>query len=495
MTKFISYSHLSHNHKVFLTSLDSKVEPSTFSQAVQLLEWQDAMSAEIQALESNNTWTITSLPPNKKPIGCKWVYKIKYRSDGTIERYKARLVAKGFTQLEGIDYNETFAPVAKMITVRCFFAIAALKGWSLHQLDVNNAFLHGDLTEEVYMTLPPGYSRQQDNNNHVCRLNKSIYGLKQASRNWFSKLRHLLIYEGYTQSKAEYTLFSKQTKNGSVFVLVYVDDILVGGDNTTEIQALKEKLHTQFSIKNLGSPKYFLGIEVARSMKGIFLCQRKYCLDILHNMGMLGCRTSKTPMEQNVKFSAEEGEILHDPSIYRRLIGRLIYLTITRSDILFAVNTLSQFMQTPRQPHFEAALRVLRYLKGCPGKGVLLKNSGSLQLIAYADSDWAGCPDTRRSTSGFCTLLGSSPISWRTKKQSVVSRSSAEAEYRAMAQAASELQWLRFLLADFGLNIDTPSILYCDNKAALHIAANPVFHERTKHIEIDCHFIREKIQQ
>ena len=270
------------------------------------------MRAEIDALELNNTWTLTHLPPGKKAIGCKWVYKIKYHPDGSIERYKARLVAKGYSQQEGIDYTETFAPVAKMTTVRTILAIASARNWHLHQLDVNNAFLYGDLDEEVYMQLPPGFGRKGET--RVCKLTKSLYGLKQASRQWYSKLSSTLIDAGYTQSKADYSLFVRSYKGNFTAILVYVDDIIVTGNSLEQINADKKFLSDHFKLKDLGILKYFLGIEVARSTKGIFLSQRKYALEILEDTGFLGSKPSNFPMEQNLALSESEGELIADPS-------------------------------------------------------------------------------------------------------------------------------------------------------------------------------------
>lgn len=360
-------------------------------------------------------------------------------------------------------------------------------------MDVHNAFLHGDLHEEIYMVLPPGLRRQGEN--LVCRLHKSLYGLKQASRQWFSKFSEAIRSAGYTQSKADYSLFTRKVGASFTALLIYVDDILITGNDLTAIDALKSFLNKRFRIKDLGDLKFFLGIEIARSKKGIFISQRKYLLDILKDVGLLGARPAGFPMEQNLKLLPDKRDLLHDPCRYRRLIGRLIYLTITRPDITFVVNTLSGFMQQPRKPHYDAALRILRYLKSTPGQGILFSSQSLLQLKAFCDADWAGCPVTRRSTTGYCVFLGNSLISWKSKKQKTVSLSSAEAEYRSMAAVCCELTWLQSLFRDLCINDVSPALLHCDNQATLHIAVNPVFHERTRHIEIDCHFIRDKIQE
>ena len=435
---------------------------------------------------------MVSLPEGHKPIGCKWVYKIKYKSDGTIERYKARLVAKGYTQVEGVDYQETFSPTAKLTTLRCLLTVAASRNWFLHQLDVQNAFLHGELHEEVYMQPPPGLHRQGEN--MVCRLNKSLYGLKQASRNWFSTFSNTIKKAGYHQSKADYSLFTKVQGTSFTTVLIYVDDILLSGNDLQEMERLKAFLFKRFRMKDLGDLKYFLGIEFSRSKKGIFMSQRKYALDILQDSGLLGARPHNFPMEQNLTLTLTDGALLKDPSRYRRLVGKLIYLTVTRPDITYPVRTLSQFMHQPRQPHWDAAIRILKYIKGTPGQGLLFSTNNNLELKAFCDSDWGRCRETRRSITGYCIFLGNSLISWKSKKQANVSRSSAEAEYRAMANTCLELTWLRYILHDLKVSQVHPTSLFCDNQAALHIAANPVFHERTKHIDIDCHIVREKLQ-
>lgn len=491
LQNYLSHSRLSSSHMAFVASLDNHTEPTSYTQAMRDPRWREAMRHEINALEENGTWTLQSLPPGKRPIGCKWVFKIKYNSDGTVERYKARLVAKGFTQVEGMDYHETFAPVARITSLRCLLAVALARGWSLCQLDVHNAFLHGDLDEEVYMRPPPGFKPSRPDT--VCRLRKSLYGLRQASRNWYSKFASALITYGFCQSDSDHSLFTYFVGPISLVVLLYVDDIVLASNNRAACDDFKSYLAHLFRIKDLGRLRYFLGIEIAMHPSGLFLCQRKYALDILAESGQLGARPATFPMEQRHSLRADSGDLLPDPDRYRRLVGRLIYLTITRPDLCYAVHLLSQFMQSPRQPHWDAALRVLRYIKSSPGQGIFMPRPTSPHFQAFCDADWAGCPTTRRSITGFFVTLGGCPISWRTKKQTTVSRSSAEAEYRAMAATTAELLWLRGLLRSLGVHLSQPMVLMSDNQSAIQIAANPVFHERTKHIEIDCHFIREHI--
>ena len=491
ISNYVTCNKFSSTHQNFLAALTKVVEPKHFQEAVKDPRWRQAMTEEIQALEANQTWTVEALPPGKKPISCKWVYRVKYNSDGSIHRYKARLVVRGDHQIEGFDYTETFAPVARMTTVRCFLAVAVARGWELHQMDVNNAFLHGDLDEEVFMKLPPGFSSSDPTK--VCRLRKSLYGLRQAPRQWFAKLSFKLCQYGFTRTYADYSLFIYHQGEVFMALLVYVDDIVLASNDSHASQRFKDYLHACFSIKDLGPLKYFLGIEIARGPEGMFLCQRKYALDIIEECGLLGAKPVEFPIEENHKLALASGELLNDVASYRRLVGRLIYLTITRPELTYAVHVLSQFMHSPKGEHMQAARRLLRYLKGSPGDGILLHAKNDLQLYGFCDSDWGACPLSRRSLTGYFVTLGGSPISWKTKKQATVSRSSAEAEYRAMAEATSELVWLRSLLASLGVFHSQPMKLFCDSQSALHIAKNPVFHERTKHIELDCHFVREKL--
>lgn len=490
---FLSYHRLSPSHYTFVSALSSITIPKTLQEALSHSGWRQAMIDEMTALESNQTWTLVPSPPGKSIVGCRWVYTVKIGPDGSIDRLKARLVAKGYTQVFGLDYGDTFSPVAKIASVRLLLSMAAMRHWPLYQLDIKNAFLHGDLEEEVYMEQPPGFVAQGECSRYVCRLHKALYGLKQSPRAWFGRFSSIVQQYGMIRSEADHSVFYKCSSNKFIYLVVYVDDIVITGNDHDGIAGLKQHLTHHFQTKDLGRLRYFLGIEVAQSKEGISISQRKYALDILEETGMLDCKPIDTPMDPNVKLLPNQGESFSDQGRYRRLVGKLNYLTITRPDISFAVSVVSQFLNSPCDSHWEAVVRILRYIKGSPGRGLVYTDRGHSDIIAYTDADWAGSPADRRSTSGFCILFGGNLVSWKSKKQNVVARSSAEAEYRAMALTTCELVWLKHLLQELCFcGVGTMSLI-CDNQAALHIASNPVFHERTKHIEIDCHFIREKI--
>ena len=282
------------------------------------------MKSEMDALERQHTWDLQELPQDKKALGTKWVHTIKLRADGTIERHKSRLVVLGNNQKEGLDYTETFSPVAKMITVRLFLDLAAKNNHEIHQMDVHNVFLHGDLQEEVYIKVPLGFSNPNDT--RVCRLRKSLYGLKQAPRCWFAKLADALLKYGFSQTHCDHSLFAYTKNNVSLMILVYVDDLIISGNSNSEVNSFKAYLSTCFHMKDLGILKYFLGLEVTRSPQGIYLCQRKYTLEIITECGLLGCRPAGSPMDQNHKLGSSQSDFLTDPERYRRLTGRLIYL-------------------------------------------------------------------------------------------------------------------------------------------------------------------------
>ncbi|KAL1213017.1 Retrovirus-related Pol polyprotein from transposon RE2 [Cardamine amara subsp. amara] len=493
LSDYLSSHRFSPGYCSYLIALTTAVEPRSFKEAMTYEEWKLAMKSEVTSLEDNHTWDLEELPPDKKVIGSQWVFRVKLNADGSLERYKARLVALGNHQVEGLNYTETFAPVAKMTTVRTILDVAAKRNYEVHQMDVHNAFLHGDLDEEIYMKPPPGFSLPGDT--RVCRLRKSIYGLKQSPRCWFAKLADALLQYGFKQTRSDYSLFVFHRNGVSLQILVYVDDLMISGNSSSAIQELKDYLSTCFKMKDLGPAKYFLGLEIARSPEGFYVCQRKYSLDIVTETGLLGCKPAGSPIDQNHRLALADGPILPNPAEYRRLVGRLVYLASTRPDLSYAIHVLSQFMKQPRQDHWDVAMKVVRYLKGTIGQGILLRANSPLHVTGWCDSDYGSCPLTRKSLTGWFVQLGDSPISWKTKKQKTVSCSSAEAEYRAMAALCRELKWIKSLLFELGIDHTEPISLLCDSQAALHISSNPVFHERTKHIEIDCHFVRDYMLQ
>ncbi|XP_016195767.1 uncharacterized protein LOC107636799 [Arachis ipaensis] len=389
------------------------------------------MKNELVVLDLNQTWSVVDCPPGVKPIDCSWVYQIKRRPDGSVERYKARLVAKGFTQKEGVNFLETFSPVVKPATIRLVLALTSMKRWPIHQLDVNNAFLHGDLSEEVYMTLPPRISSSHPN--QCCKLLKSLYSLCQSSRMWYKKLSKLLISCGYQQTLSDYSLFVKIIDAEVSVLLVYVDDIILTGNSIFEMVTIKSILNQHFKIKDLDTLKYFLSIEVAHFAQEISLSQRKYCVDLLENSSLLGAKPASVPMDSSTKLHQDNSPLLSDPLIYRRLVGRLLYLTTMWPDITYATQQLSQYMASPTESHFRVANWVLRYLKSNPGRGLFFSRDSFVHICEFSNSNWAGCPDTCRSLTGYCFFLEKSLISWKTKKQSTIARSSTEAEYRALA--------------------------------------------------------------
>jgi len=478
------------DYKLFHSQF-SETEPSSYSKAVLDPKWQAAMQLEFDALMSNGTWSLCPRPLHHNIIQNKWVYRIKRHADGTIERFKARLVAKGFDQRSGIDYTETFSPVIKPSTIRVILTLAVHFSWDIRQLDVSNAFLQGNLLEEVYMEQPRGFVNKS-HPDFVCRLHKALYGLKQAPRAWFTRFSTFLLDIGFTASLVDTSLFIFCSGQIQLYLLVYVDDIILTGSHLAAISALICRLQAEFPLKDLGPLHFFLGIQVTRSPQGLHLCQTKYINDLLTKTNMSGAKPANSPCPSGSKLSRHDGSPLPDPTAYRQIVGALQYCTLTRPDIAYSVNQLCQHLHAPCSTHWTAAKRVLRYLQGSSDHGLFYTKS-NLQLNAFCDSDWAGCPDDRRSTTGFAVFLGDCLVSWSAKKQAVVSRSSTEAEYRSLSTTTAELFWLRMLFKELCISLTVAPVLWCDNISALALASNPVFHARTKHIEVDYHFIREKV--
>ncbi|KAM3317911.1 hypothetical protein ACQJBY_035560 [Aegilops geniculata] len=350
------------------------------------------MREEFDALQRNRTWQLVPRPPRANVITGKWVFRHKTRPDGSLERYKARWVVRGFRQRAGMDFTDTLAPVVKPGTIRAVLQLAVSRAWPVHQLDVSNAFLHGHLDEQVFCQQPTGFVDT--------------------------------AYPDHGPATA--------------YLLLYVDDIILTASSPALLQHITARLGTEFALKDLGALHYFLGIEVVRRATGFFLHQQKYAYELLERAGMLNCKPASTPVDTKAKVSAVEGSPASDAPFYRSIVGALQYLTLTRPDIQYAVQQVCLHMHAPRDTHWALVKRILRYIRGTTAMGLTLTASPDTSLVAYSDADWAGCPDTRRSTSGYCIYLGPSLISWSSKRQPTVSRSSAEAEYRAVANAVAE---------------------------------------------------------
>ena len=477
------------------------VEPETFKQAMessQANQWLTAANDEYNSLIENETWKLTELPPGRTAIGCKWVFKTKHKSDGTVERYKGRLVAKGYAQQHGVDYNEVFSPVVRFASIRTLLAYGIQKGMKIHQMDVVTAFLNGKLTEDVYMTQPEGFT-VRGKEHLVCKLQKSIYGLKQSPRCWNSMLDNYLKSLGFSQSTADQCVYIRNKPNhDQTIIAVYVDDLILLSDNDSEMNNIKLALAERFRMKDLGPLHYCLGVTIEQDDTCIAIHQHQYIQDILQRFGLHDANAVTTPADINVKLCKQDNVSKPvDSKLYQAMVGCLLYAAIaTRPDICQAVGAVSKYNSQPTEAHLTAVKRIYRYLKGTADqKLVYRKTSANTEIVGYSDADWAGDLDSRHSTTGNVFLLAGGPVSWLSKQQNVVAVSTAEAEYVALFYAVQEGVWLQRLLSDIMQKSQQGMTIFADNQAAISIANNNTSNSRTKHIDIKYHFIREAVER
>ncbi|KAM1744384.1 hypothetical protein ACFX11_011278 [Malus domestica] len=429
-----------------LFCLFADCEPVDFQEAVQDTKWRKAMDEEIEAIQKNDTWELAILPKGHKAIGVKWVYKTKKNANGEVERYKARLVAKGYSQRAGIDYDEQ----------------------------------------------PSGYEIK-GHEDKVLKLKKALYGLKQAPRAWNSRIDKYFQENNFTKCPHEYALYVKVKDGDILIVCLYVDDLIFTGSNPSMFEEFKRVMTKEFEMTDIGLMAYYLGIEVKQNEEGIFISQESYTKEILKKFKMDDCKPISTPVECGVKLTKhDEGESV-DPTFFKSLVGSLRYLTCTRPDILYVVGLVSRYMENPTTTHLKTAKRILRYLKGTVNFGLFYSSSDNYKLAGYSDSDWAGDSDDRKSTTGFVFFMGDTAFTWMSKKQPIVTLSTCEAEYVAATSCVCHAIWLRNLLKELSMPQEEPTKIYVDNKSAIALAKNPVFHDRSKHIDTRYHYIRECI--
>ena len=490
------YADVTIQHTAYQVS--QVVEPLTYDQAKQSpqsKEWLAAADSEYQSLIENRTWDLVELPPNRKPIGSKWVFKAKHHSDGTIERFKGRVVAKGYSQQHGVDFDETFSSVVSYTSIRTLLAYSLQRNMTVHQMDVVTAFLNGELKEEIYMSQPEGFVKP-GTEHLVCKLRKSIYGLNQSPRCWNTALNQYLESLGFVQTTADMCVYVRDRDSVKTIIAVYVDDLIIMSDTETELNLVKSDLSSKFKMKDMGKLHYCLGITIQHDESCVKLHQKQYVEKILSRYGMEKANPVSTPADTNVKLVRDDDVSKKvDPTMYQAMVGSLLYAAVaSRPDIAQAVSAVSKYNSNPTEAHLTAVKRILRYLRGTLDLALTYRKSSS-GLIGYTDSSWANDLDDRHSTTGNLFLLGEGAVSWLSKRQTVVAVSTAEAEYIALYHATQESVWLRQLLTDIDKpTTSTPVTLMVDNQAAIAIANNTTSRRtRSKHIDIKYHFVKEAV--
>ncbi|KAD4982137.1 hypothetical protein E3N88_18808 [Mikania micrantha] len=472
-------------HAAFL----SQIEPSKYQKALKDNNWIEAMQDELLQFKRQNVWTLCPLPDGKYPIGTRWVFRNKTDDRGIIIKTKARLVVQGYCQEEGIDYDETFAPVERLEAIRFFLAFAISHNIKVYQMDIKSAFLYGTIKEEVYVCQPPGF----DDVHHpdwVYKLDKALYGLKQAPRAWYDTLSQFLLSNIFSRGTIDKTLFIKRVDKELLLVQIYVDDIIFGSTKQSMCEQFSKLMSSKFEMSALSELKTFLGLQVKQTPHGTFIHQSKYVKDLLNKFDMNDCKIISTPMATSPGICPDDNGEPIDQTLYRCMIGSLMYLTASRPDIMYATCVCARYQSAPKQSHLSFVKRILRYLKGTPVLGIWYPANKICKLVGFTDSDYAGCSLTRKSTSGGCQFFAGCLVSWQSKKQTSVSNSTAEAEYITAAHCTAQIFWLQYQLLDFGITeLKTPLLI--DSEAAKNIIKNPVYHSKTKHIEIRHHFIRD----
>jgi transposase InsO family protein len=457
-------------------------------------EWKSAMDEEIAQLYALGTFTLEDLPSNRSPVACKWVFRTKYDDTGNISRYKARLVAKGFSQIPGIDFDETFAPVVRIETVRLLLALAARYNLQVHVVDVVGAYLNGKLDEEIYMQQPPLF---EDGTPRVCRLHRTLYGLKQSGRVWNLQLNDSFLKLGYTRLTSDQCVYIRRAGADMSIIAVHVDDMTILTSSDSLMSRVEAELDAEFTIKKLGAIRQLLGMEVTRTADFIRLTQTQYISKMLEKYQLDNANPVHTPIDPNVRLARlpDDQSFPDVKHVYQNMVGSLLYAAITtRPDISFAVQTLSQFNTNPGPEHLTAAKRVFRYLKGTIDLGIEYHaNHPSTTFDLFSDADWGSDVATRRSITGYLSTFAGGAVTWNSKKQVTVALSSMEAEYMALASATREALWLRTLFSELGLDTTLPTHISVDNQGTILFAENSGFHARSKHIDIRYHFIRETL--
>ncbi|GJV38200.1 retrovirus-related pol polyprotein from transposon TNT 1-94 [Tanacetum coccineum] len=415
-------------YDAFLTA----VEPKTYKDALTQACWIEAMQEELNEFERLEVWELVPRPDKVMVITLKWIYKVKLDELGGILKNKARLVARGYRQEEGIDFEESFAPVARLEAIRIFLAFAAHMNMVVYQMDVKTAFLNGNLREEVYVSQPDGFV-DKDKPNHVYKLKKALYGLKQAPRAWYDMLSSFLISQDFSKGSVDPTLFIRRDGKELLLVQIYVDDIIFAASTPELCDLFSKIMCSKFKMSMMGKISFFLGLQISQSPRGIFINQSKYALESLKKYGFDSCDPVDTPMVEKSKLDEDKEGKAVDPSHYRGMIGTLLYLTASRPDLQFAICMCARYQARPTEKHLNAVKRIFRYLKGTVNRGLWYPKDSSIALTAFADADHAGCQDTRRSTSGSMQFLGDRLISWSSKRQKsdAISSTSTEAEYIA----------------------------------------------------------------